>query len=78
MARRTPPISRVPFEQRPPTAKQVIAARQDAGLTQVDLAALLGIAQPNVALLETGARIPSQKRLARILDAIAAYRESQR
>ncbi len=44
-------------------------ARAAAGLTQQQLAARAGLRQPNIAAYETGARIPSQRMVGRILRA---------
>lgn len=43
--------------------------RQRAGLSQRELASLSGVAQPNIAAYESGARTPSEKMLARIIAA---------
>lgn len=53
----------------------VAAARHDAGLTQQALADRTGIAQPNLAAIEAGRRVPSEELLERILQA-AEYRPS--
>ncbi|MHA7984835.1 helix-turn-helix domain-containing protein [Rathayibacter sp. CAU 1779] len=53
----------------------VSAARRDAGLTQRELAERAGIAQPNLAAIEAGRRVPSDDLLERILRA-ADYRPS--
>ena len=45
---------------------QVSELRQRAGLTQQELSNLSGVAQPNIAAYESGARIPSAKMLARL------------
>ena len=48
-------------------AALVRRAREDAGLSQRALATLAGIKQPNLAMIESGARVPSAELLARIL-----------
>lgn len=79
MSRKSPTFTgRVPFEQRTPLAQQIISARKAAGLTQADLAWLLGTAQSNVAHIETGFVIPSERRIARIFATIAEYSGSRR
>ena len=50
-------------------ATLVRRAREDAGLSQRALATLAGIKQPNLAMIESGARVPSAELLARILRA---------
>lgn len=44
----------------------IAAARLEAGMTQAELAAQLGIPQPQIAKWETGARHPKVENLARI------------
>lgn len=44
----------------------VATIRRQAGLTQSELAALSGVAQPNIAAYERGSRRPSEKMLARL------------
>ena len=44
-------------------------AREDAGLSQRALATSAGIKQPNLAMIESGARVPSTELLRRILRA---------
>lgn len=44
-------------------------ARSDVRMTQKELAAAAGLQQPNIALIESGARVPSAELLRRILDA---------
>ncbi len=51
------------------------AARLAAGTTQREFAAALGIAQPNLAAIESGKRVVSAERLAQLLEA-AGYRPS--
>lgn len=50
-------------------AVSVRQIRQKAGLSQRELAALSGVAQPNIAAYESGARTPSEKMLARMIAA---------
>ncbi|MRG60397.1 helix-turn-helix domain-containing protein [Agromyces sp. CFH 90414] len=50
-------------------AELVRRAREDAGLSQRELAARSGLRQPNLAAIETGARVPSETLLARVLQA---------
>lgn len=48
-------------------AQETVAEiRRGAGLTQKELAALSGVAQPNIAAYENGTRNPSPKMLARL------------
>ena len=47
----------------------VAELRRQAGLTQSQLAALSGVAQPNIAAYERGTRRPSPKMLARLAEA---------
>ncbi|WP_156253636.1 helix-turn-helix domain-containing protein [Pseudactinotalea terrae] len=62
----------------------VLALRREAGLTQDELAARSGVAQPNIAAYEAGRRKPSAAMLARLRqaasplprDAVAAKREA--
>jgi predicted transcriptional regulator len=73
-ARRLPPTFTggwIPIEDRSPAAQRLIAARKAAGLTQTDLAYLLGVAQPVIACIETGRHNVSEVRLAEILATIA-------
>lgn len=44
----------------------VVEIRRSAGLTQQELAALSGVAQPNIAAYEKGTRNPSAQMLARL------------
>lgn len=53
----------------------ITAARKDAGLTQLELAARSGVTQSNLATMEAGRRRPSAAMLERILEA-ADYRPS--
>ena len=50
-------------------AREMIAARRRAGLTQEELAARMGTTQSAVARLESGRRMPSMKTLQRFADA---------
>jgi len=56
-------------------AELIAAARQDAGLTQFELAKRSGITQSNLSTMEGGRRRPSAAMLERILEA-ADYRPS--
>lgn len=56
-------------------AQLIRAAREDAGLTQSELATRAGITQPNLSQMESGQRQPSAEMLERILRA-ADYRPS--
>ena len=53
-------------------ARELIAARVRAGLTQAELAELMGTTQSVVARLESGARLPSVKTLLRFAKATGA------
>lgn len=53
-------------------AQRIRKARRDRGLSQVQLAALIGTMQSRVSALENGARGPSVDTLARIADATGA------
>ncbi len=50
--------------------KQIKIARQFAGLTQAELASVLGIKQATVSKYEKGEIIPSVERLEKILDVL--------
>lgn len=50
-------------------ARELIAARVRAGLTQVELAQRMGTTQSAIARLESGARLPSVKTLLRFAKA---------
>ena len=50
-------------------AALVRRAREDAGLSQRELARRSGVQQPNLAAIESGARAPSEELLSRILHA---------
>lgn len=58
------------------TRESVLELRTRAGLSQRELAGLSGVAQPNIAAYESGARTPSAKMLQR-LRAAAKPRPSQ-
>ena len=53
-------------------ARELIAARVRAGLTQAELAERMGTTQSVVARLESGARLPSVKTLLRFAEATGA------
>lgn len=53
-------------------ARELIAARVRAGLTQAELAGRMGTTQSVVARLESGARLPSVKTLLRFARATGA------
>jgi ribosome-binding protein aMBF1 (putative translation factor) len=53
-------------------ARELIAARVRAGLTQAELAARMGTTQSVVARLESGAQLPSVKTLLRFAKATGA------
>lgn len=44
--------------------------RERAGVTQVEVSQVSGIHQPNVSLIESGQRVPNQRTLAAIKQAI--------
>lgn len=48
----------------------IAAARIEAGMTQAELAAQLGVLQPQIAKWETGARHPKVENLAKIAAAL--------
>ena len=50
-------------------ARELIAARAHAGLTQAQLAARMGTTQSAIARLESGGRLPSMKTLIRYAEA---------
>ncbi|MCQ2536516.1 MAG: helix-turn-helix transcriptional regulator [Lachnospiraceae bacterium] len=49
---------------------ELIKERKAQGITQVKLAEMTGMQAPNIALLETGSRIPTLKTIARYADAL--------
>jgi transcriptional regulator with XRE-family HTH domain len=51
------------------TSTLILGARTAAGITQVELAARAGTAQPAIAAYESGVRTPNLKTLGRLLDA---------
>lgn len=50
--------------------EDLVEERKKQGITQVKLAEMTGMQAPNIALLETGKRIPTLKTLARYADAL--------
>jgi transcriptional regulator with XRE-family HTH domain len=62
---------------RPDTSARLREARLSAGITQVQLAAALGIAQDAVSKAETGSWRLSAQRLAQMLAAIDAISSSR-
>ena len=53
-------------------AMQIVALREKAGLTQVDLAERTGISQADISRIERGASSPTAKTLQRIAEALDA------
>ena len=53
-------------------ARELIAARAQAGLSQGDVAALMGTTQSVIARLESGRRTPSMRTVQRYADAVGA------
>ena len=53
-------------------ATQIIALREKAGLTQVELAEQTGISQADISRIERGATSPTAKTLQRIAEALNA------
>lgn len=53
-------------------ARELIAARAHAGLSQGDVAALMGTTQSVIARLESGRRTPSMRTVQRYADAVGA------
>ena len=51
-------------------ARELIAARAQAGLSQGDVAALMGTTQSVIARLESGRRTPSMRTVQRYADAV--------
>lgn len=51
------------------SVNEVLTLRQSSGLTQGELAARSGVAQPNIAAYESGRRRPSKQMLTRLRDA---------
>lgn len=60
------------FEKAYDIAMQVIALREKAGLTQVELAERCGISQADISRIERGATSPTTKTLQRIAEALDA------
>lgn len=67
-----PAISQAYDEQAPEfeLARELIAARAQAGLSQGDVAALMGTTQSAIARLESGRRTPSMRTVQRYADAV--------
>ncbi|MDD5478487.1 helix-turn-helix transcriptional regulator [Rhodoferax sp.] len=53
-------------------ARELIAARSRAGLTQLDVAQRMGTTQSTIARLEGGARMPSMRTVQRYAQAVGA------
>lgn len=51
-------------------AKSIAADRQRTGMSQADLARLVGVSQQSVAKWESGSATPRGKRLSRLVDAL--------
>jgi transcriptional regulator with XRE-family HTH domain len=51
---------------------QIVALREQAGLTQVELAERTGISQADISRIERGATSPTAKTLQRIAEALNA------
>jgi DNA-binding XRE family transcriptional regulator len=60
------------FEKAYDIAMQIIALREKAGLTQVELAEQTGISQADISRIERGATSPTAKTLRRIAEALNA------
>ncbi len=60
------------FEKAYDIPMQIIALREKAGLTQVELAAQTGISQADISRIERGATSPTAKTLQRIAEALNA------
>lgn len=60
------------FEKAYDIAMQIVALREQAGLTQVELAERTGISQADVSRIERGATSPTAKTLQRIAEALNA------
>jgi ribosome-binding protein aMBF1 (putative translation factor) len=60
------------FEKAYDIAMQVVALREKAGLTQVELAQRCGISQADISRVERGTTSPTAKTLQRIADALDA------
>jgi ribosome-binding protein aMBF1 (putative translation factor) len=60
------------FEKAYDIAMQIVALREQAGLTQVELAERTGISQADISRIERGATSPTAKTLQRIAEALNA------
>lgn len=60
------------FEKAYDIAMQIVALREKAGLTQVELAERCGISQADISRIERGATSPTAKTLQRIAEALDA------
>ncbi|MDQ1493077.1 MAG: hypothetical protein QOJ23_5591 [Actinomycetota bacterium] len=60
------------FEKAYDIAMQIVALREKAGLTQVELAERTGISQADISRIERGATSPTAKTLQRIAEALDA------
>lgn len=60
------------FEKAYDIAMQIVALREQAGLTQVELAERTGISQADISRIERGATSPTAKTLQRIAEALDA------
>lgn len=54
------------------SADLIRRARRRAGISQAELASRMGTSQPTIAAYESGARVPSERMLARLLSAMPA------
>ena len=60
------------FEKAYDIAMQIVALREKAGITQVELAGRSGISQADISRIERGATSPTAKTLQRIAEALDA------
>jgi ribosome-binding protein aMBF1 (putative translation factor) len=60
------------FEKAYDIAMQIVALREQAGLSQVELAERTGISQADISRIERGATSPTAKTLQRIAEALNA------
>jgi len=60
------------FERAYDIAMQIVALREKAGLTQVELAERTGISQADISRIERGATSPTAKTLQRLAEALDA------
>ena len=60
------------FEKAYDIAMQIVALREQAGITQVELAERTGISQADISRIERGATSPTAKTLQRIAEALNA------